>query len=158
MVDKIKLSPPWLEFYREIELLFGQDPEIKVEYVEEPCAVKLYVDNSEKAKALNYILPTEKDFGGKVIHIIVVPPNIIEPPDKAKMFKTAFEGNPIFSRMVEVDGVFINPIHYLCFKKEVVQYWNDDLSNPHGITSTLYQHIAQNVFDTPEIIFTTESE
>ena len=46
-----------------------------------------------------------------------------------------------------------NPITYVIFKKEVVQYYNDSLSDAHGMCSTLYQDIAKRILDADEGIF-----
>ena len=71
----MKLSSPWVEFYREIEALFAQDDEVKVVYEEEKNEVKLYVENARKADALAQLLPTEKTFGNVVLKITVIPAN-----------------------------------------------------------------------------------
>ena len=59
----MKLSPPWCIFYREIQALFGDDPEVHVVYDEQAEIVKVYVDNDEKAEVLSQLLPTKKMFG-----------------------------------------------------------------------------------------------
>jgi hypothetical protein len=35
---------------------------------------------------------------------------------------------------------------YVAFKKEVVQFYADNLRDPNGFKSTLYQDIAEDVF------------
>ena len=49
---KIGLSSPWVVYYREVNALFGQDPEIHVVFDEDKNELKLFVDNSSKAEAL----------------------------------------------------------------------------------------------------------
>lgn len=159
-MSKLKLSAPWYTYFREIEALFEQDPEITIRYTKNPLTIKLYVDNEEKADAIMQLLPTEKIFGETIVNIKVIPSNKIS-ATKASLFKTAFEGNPIFSEMIDIEGVYINPIHYCVFKKEVVQYWNDNLADPHGNVSTLYQNIAEDIFqdiDKGGVIFCTDNE
>lgn len=156
--ERVTISPPWLGFFRELEALFGKDPEITLRYVDEPTAVKFYVDNEAKAAALDAILPKSKNFGGKVIYVDLVLTNKAKNPSVASLFKTAFEGNPAFIEMIDIEGVFVNPIHYCVFAKEVVQYWNDNLSDPLGNVTTLYQDIAKDIFeesDTGGVIFCT---
>ena len=156
MTERMKLTPPWIGFFNKLEALFKEDPEITLRYVEEPTAVKLYVNNPYKAAALEKLLPTSKNFGGKIIYIDVVPANKEEIP-KAVLFKTAFEGNPIFREMIDIEGVFVNPVHDCMFAKEVAQYWDDNLNDPHGNVSTLYQDIAKEVFEDSEgVIFCTD--
>lgn len=156
MSEKITMSPPWLGFFREIEALFKDDPEITIRYIEDPIAVKLYVDNQAKADALDAILPKSRNFGGTTIYVQVVPSNSAKNPSKALLFKTAFEGNPAFREMIDIEGILTNPIHYCVFAKEVVQYWNDNLGDPYGKVSTLYQDIAKDIFeDTEGVMFCT---
>ena len=157
-MEKVKLSAPWFTYIREVEALFGEDPEITISYIEDPLTMKLYVDNATKADALAQLLPDEKVFGETVLTIIVIPSNDLS-TSKAALFEAAFEGNPIFSDMIDVEGVYTNPIHYCVFAKEVVQFWNDSLADPHGNVSTLYQDIADDVFediDTGGVIFCTD--
>ena len=44
---KLKLSAPWIIFYREIEAMFQGDPEVRVVFDEDNLTVKLYVDDGE---------------------------------------------------------------------------------------------------------------
>lgn len=155
-----KMSPPWLSFFRKIEVLFKDDPEITLRYIDEdPKTVKLYVNNVEKADALSKILPTEKNISGISVRIMVIPANVEARESGAELFKTAFAGNPAFEYVISIGEMYSNPVNYCVFKKEVVQYWNDNLGDPHGIESTLYQDIARDVFDDRYgMIFCTESQ
>lgn len=63
------------------------------------------------------------------------------------MYKAAFEGNAAFNYLETVEGVFTNPISYVVFANEVVQFFNDDLNDIHGLKSTLYEDIARDVFE-----------
>lgn len=157
-MEKIKLSAPWFTYIREIEALFGEDPDITIRYIEKPLTIKMYVNNAAKADAISQLLPNQKVFGETILNIIVVPANE-NGTSQAALFKTAFEGNPIFSEMIDIEGVYVNPIHYCVFRKEVVQYWNDNLADPHGNVSTLYQNIAEDIFqdtDKGGVIFCTD--
>ena len=157
-MSNLKFSAPWFNYFREIESLFGQDPEITIRYIEKPLTIKMYVDNVVKADAISQLLPTEKVFGEIIVRIKVLPSNKVS-VSKAALFKNAFENNPVFSEMIDIDGVMTNPIHYCVFKKEVVQYWNDNLADPHGNMSTLYQNIAEDIFDdTDGVIFCTDNK
>ena len=83
--------------------------------------------------------------------ITVIPANNAN-EDKLTLISKAFEGNPAFSDIVSTE-LFNKPISYVLFRKEVVQYFNDDLSDAHGICSTLYQDLAKEVFGESEGIF-----
>ena len=156
-MEKLNLSSPWMTFVHEIEALFGQDPDIQVMYDDEENAVKLYVDNSRKADALTKLLPVEKEFGNVTLKISVIPANV-ENEDTLSLMAKAFEGNPVVTDIQTVDAI-IGTFKYVIFKKEVVQFFNDQLDDIHGNKSTLYHEIAKNIFtDLPGIHFCTESE
>ena len=141
-----KISPPWVQYVNALKAMFGQDPEIRIEFHDETDSkyVKLYVDNQRKADALGKLLPLEMNFGGVDLGIIVVASNLAI--SAAQLYKDAFKNNPVMVDINVVNGVFKNPLTYVVFKKEVVQYYNDDLSDEHGNRSTLYQELAKELF------------
>lgn len=152
MEQKVRLTPPWVEYYYELASLFGKDPEIKISYDESKYEVKMYVNNHQKADAIATLLPTEKSFGNDKLKITVIPNNE-EELNKAELLRVALEGNPNFSYCEMVDTFFSNPFYYFVFKNEVVQYYNDDLGDAHGVRSTLYQEIAKEIFGESNGIF-----
>lgn len=156
---RIKMSAPWDIFYREINELFKEDPTIKVVYDEETKEIKLYVQSPLKATALNELLPPEMEYGNVSQKITVVPANgfSVNGTEGANKFAIAFNGNPVLSRIVTSGEIFSIPFTYVVFRKEVVQYFNDDLGDVNGQCSTLYQEIAKNVFGTVDgVYFCTE--
>ena len=155
MDKKLVLSAPWYIYIREIKALFEKDPEIKIVFDEDNLEVKLYVDNPAKADALTQILAPEKIFGSISVKVTVIPANKLK-MGNGTLYAAAFEGNPIFSHSSEFQGLYNQPITYVVFKKEVVQYFSDNLSDEHGITSTLYQDIAKDVIAKDGIYFCTD--
>lgn len=154
---KMKLSPPWVEYYRKIEAMFGPDPDIRVEFDEDEMHIKLYVESHEKATALDELLPVQKDFGNVSVFIEVIPAN--DEPKRIDYIKRAFEGNPAFSYATTIEGIMSNPISYVVFKPEVIQFWNDNMGDPHGITSTLMADIAKEIIGEDEgVIFSTDKK
>jgi hypothetical protein len=145
-MSKVGLSSPWCIYADEVKALFGKDPEIKVEYDNDVPEVKLYVDNEEKAEALTQLLPTQKVFGNVVLKVTVVPANMKASNSKLDLFNIAFKGNPAFAYTASVEQFLGLTSNFVVFAKEVVQYYNDDLSDIHGNCSTLYQEIAKDVF------------
>lgn len=137
----IQLSSPWVNFYRELEALFGDDPEIKIEY-DEDQNIDFYVDNEAKAEALLELLPGTRTFGNVTVFVNVIPFNTRR-TIYCNIYETAFSGNPAFAYTVNSTKL---PIQYVVFKNKVVQYFNDALDDAHGVRSTLYQDIAKDVF------------
>ncbi len=153
---KLKLSPPWDTYYQELNAMFKNDPTVHVVMDDDACEVKLYVDSGDKAEALQVLLPESVKFGNVTLKVTVVPANA---PSQARyvcntdsdqyienMFRAAFEGNPALYDVVTVRGVFGFSACYVIFKKEVVQYFNDNLSDINGLCSTLYENIARDIF------------
>ena len=150
---KLKLSAPWIIFYREIEAMFQGDPEVRVVFDEDNLTVKLYVDDGEKALALDTLLPPAKKFGRTTLKINVIPANDYFVDVKGNMFEAALEGNTALSFIRTISGIMSNPITYVVFKKAVVQYYTDDLGDYFGIHSTLFQDVAKDVFGDPDGVF-----
>lgn len=152
----LKLSAPWQIYYKELCELFKHDSEVRIVYDTDEQIINIYVENTAKADALTMILPTEKEFGAVIVQINVIPANTTFKKAKsirASIYEDLFRGNPIVDDIVTIEGVMTNPITYVIFKKEVVQYYNDSLGDAHGMCSTLYQDIAERIFDEHEGIF-----
>lgn len=159
MTDKLRLSPPWITLKSQFEAMFGDDPDITVEYVaadgNDPI-IKLFVNGQDKADALTTIIPTEFDFGNVTVSVMVIPANVQE--RREDLFRRAFAGNPAFSYAVTAEGIFTNPITYVVFKNKVVQFWNDDLGDVNGNETTLYEDIAAELFGiTNGVCFCTDT-
>jgi hypothetical protein len=148
----VSIVSPWVDYYRQIEALFNKDPEINVVFDDDAPEVKLYVESSEKADALMHILPTEQAFGNVVLKITIIPADEIK-ESKINIIKKAFKGNPVVSFIKSIEGISTNPFHYVVFRNEVVQYYNDDLSDFYGNKSTLYQDIANNIIGESEGVY-----
>ena len=157
--NNVGLSSPWAIYYRQLEALFMKDPQVKVIFDADIPEVQIRVEGEEKAEAISKLLPITKDFGAVTLNIKVIPANMLE-ESRIALFQKAFEGNEGFSRIEIVDNEFLsNPINFVVFKKEVVQYFNDDIGDLHGVCSTLYQDIAKDIFGQAEgIFFCTEVE
>ena len=165
---RFKISPPWVILVRKLEALFDPDPMIafNVDYgAEGGPRVILSTNNGEKAAALAKILPEEINYGGVTLRIGVDCPSWpnIAFPNKKVLFETAFSGNPVFAYAASPyeDGYNWMPMVYVVFKNCVVQFFADNLNDCHGIISTLYQDLADEIFgygDTTGVFFNTDIE
>jgi hypothetical protein len=153
---KLKLSAPWYIYVRELRALFGQDPEINIVFDEDNLEVKFYVEDEDKADALSILLPAEKIFGAIAMRITIIPANKEKLKGTKALYDAAFKGNPVYDHSTEFQGLYNQPITYVTFKKEVVQYFSDDLGDENGVTSTLYQDIAKDVIDKDGVYFCTD--
>ena len=157
MSETLKLSAPWVTFVHEIKALFGEDPEINIQFNERENVIKLYVNNAEKADALAQLLPTEKNFGSVTLYIQIIPANFLG-EDRAVLFQQAFKGNPVVSYLYSTGGYSLNAM-YIVFKNKAVQFFNDNLQDINGNHTTLYQTIAKDVLgQTAGIYYCTDVE
>ena len=149
---RLKLSPPWITYVNQLEMLFDGDPLIafNVDFQsDESPSVTLNCGNGDKTAALMKLLPTEKMFGNITLHINVygVPSNRAFTSTK-ELFEVAFEGNPAFAYAVTPgEDTYWVPATYVVFKNCVVQFFNDNLNDCHGVVSTLYETLAYEIFE-----------
>lgn len=146
----LKLSPPWVTFMHELSALFNQDPDINIKCDDEEPRIKLYVKTAGKAEALAKLLPVEKEFGNVVLKIEVIPANEEDKP--VDLIRRAFEGNPVLEQVASVPSPY-GEISYAVFKKEVVQFYNDQMDDAYGNKNTLYQEIAKDVFNQQDGVY-----
>ena len=150
---RMKLSPPWCTHVSMLEAIFGEDKDITIKYDNDLYAVKIYVNDADKAFALDKIINSWKEYGNIVLRVIVVSPNYekikkeTESCDTQSLYEIAFKGNPVFSFAKTVQGLLSNKITYVVFKNKVVQFFNDDLNDVYGNMTTLYENIAREIFD-----------
>ena len=156
----LKLSAPWQIFYKELDVMFKKDSEVHIVCDPDNYTIDMYVENEAKAEALGKILPISKNFGNIDVTINVIPANKCNARrSKGSLIEDAFYDNPVVDKIVTLDGIMSNPITFVIFTKEVVQYWNDNLFDANGVCSTLYQEIAKNIFeDIDGVYFCTNTE
>ncbi len=149
----LKLEAPWYTFQKKLAALFERDVDIKVGDIYECDAedvqycLDIEVRKHEKFVALDRVLPDVKEFGNVKLAITLYDEeNNADNPDIA-LYKTIFEGNPILQDIKEIiDPAGVSHV-YVQFKPEVIQFFDDDISDYNGNWSGLAQSIAQEVFD-----------
>ena len=156
-MEKVKLSPPWDEYARKLTVLFQQDEEIHLEYKEHENKITIWVDNTDKYEALVNLLPDHVDFGGHVLDIEIVPADISdEQKDNRYYLKKLFRGNGAVSEIRDAE-IGAAAVTYIEFEKEVVQFWNDNLADLHGVKSTLMEDIARDIMpETTNVFYGTD--
>ena len=147
---RLKISPPWITYVNKLQAIFDEDPQIafNTNFGAGSYSVTLATNNSEKAAALKWLLPEEKQFGNVTLSINIDCEKVINKAfgTPKELFETAFYKNPVLAYVVTPEGYNWVPFTYVVFKNCVVQFFNDNLNDPHGIISTLYQDIASEIF------------
>ena len=151
---RLKILPPWTILVRKLEALLDGDPQIafNVDFNGQHPAVVLSCNNGDKVAALQQILPEQVNFGNITLKITIdgTPSNRAF-TSKVELFDTAFKGNPAYAYSVcpcEEGYQWIGAT-YIVFNNCVVQFAADNLNDCHGIISTLYQDIAEEILTGP---------
>ena len=151
---RLKISPPWVTYVNKLQALFDGDPMIAFNIDYENMRVVLAGNNADKNAALLRLLPSEKKFGNVTLSIMVDGPvsNLAFSTPKS-LFDTAFSGNPAYAYSIcpADEGYYFFSLTYVVFKNCVVQFFNDNLNDCHGIISTLYQDIAAEIFEDADL-------
>ena len=147
---RLKILPPWTIVIRKLEALFDGDPQIafNTNFSSKGPSVVLSCNNGDKVAALLQILPEEVSFGNVKLKVMVdgTPSNRAF-TSKVELFDTAFKGNPAYAYSVcpAEEGYQWIGTTYVVFNNCVVQFAADNLNDCHGIISTLYQNIAEEL-------------
>lgn len=163
---RLKILPPWTIVIRKLEALFDGDPQIafNTNFSGEGPSVVLSCNNGDKVAALQRILPSEVGFGNVKLAVVVdgIPSNRAF-TSKVELFDTAFKGNPAYAYSIcpAEEGYQWIGTTYVVFKNCVVQFAADNLNDCHGIISTLYQNIADELLTgeaTEGVFYNTDVE
>ena len=151
---RLKILPPWTIAIRKLEALFDGDPLIafNCDFNGSEPSVVLSCGNSDKVTALQQILPEEICFGNIKLKVAVdgVPSNRAF-TSKVELFDTAFKGNPAYAYSIcpAEEGYQWIGSTYVVFNNCVVQFAADNLNDCHGVISTLYETIADEMLTGP---------
>ena len=163
---RLKISPPWITYINKLQALFDGDPEIAFNVnvnSDEPFVI-LATNNGDKATALTHLLPENVNFGNVDLTIDIDGPFTNRAFKTSKeLFETVFSKNPAFAYCVSPteEGYWFFDFCYVVFKNCVVQFFNDNLNDAHGVISTLYQDIAAEIFkdaNLPSVHYCTDVE
>lgn len=160
---RLKLLPPWTIMIRKFEALFDGDPLIacNCDFSSSSPSIVLSCNNGDKVAALQQILPDEITFGNTVLKVAVdgTPSNRVF-TSKVELFDTAFKGNPAYAYSIcpAEEGYQWIASTYVVFKNCVVQFAADNLNDCHGIISTLYQDIANEILNCDGVYYNTDVE
>ena len=155
----VKLSSPWESVHHILAALFADDKDILVGEIDDSYVLTITVYNYDKFQALNRILKQEFKFGNVTLKIVLL--NAVDEVEHTytEDLVTIFNGNPFFSRVEVIKDFRGIEQGYCMFAKKVLQYFNDDITNPNGIQSKLVQDVALDLFVSEAgINFTTETE
>lgn len=151
-MKNLKIEAPWYTYNKMLKALFEKDPDIvvgdihEVENSDYDYVIDIEVKNHEKFVALDRVILAERDFGNISVGIVLYDEENTVVGSAIDIYKTIFNGNPIVKDtqiMVDPAGVEHG---YVEFVPEVVQFFDDDLSDFNGNWNGLAEDIAREVF------------
>ena len=152
-MKKLVLEAPWYTFQKKVKVLFEQDPEISVGDVYQPgdgtadYAFDMEVRSREKLVALDRVLPKVRGFGNVTLHICLRDGESDGADGAgAALYEAVFRGNRILKDVRSVTDNAGVRHGFVRFQPEVLQFFDDDLSDYNGNWSGLAQDIAREVF------------
>ncbi len=157
-----KLQSPWYTYHKKVQALFKEDDKVNVRELADigdgNYSFMILVSDKAKAEAIKAIINDKIEMGNVTITATVLGPdengvNDIEADISA--YETAFSGNSIFSKVVSASIMGMN-LNYCIFSCEIVQFWNDDMSDYYGNFNGLAEDIARDVLKETGVMFCTE--
>jgi len=148
-----KLSPPWHTYHRKVLALFGRDPQVTIRDLSDDVSGNygyfILVSDMEKAQAIKAILSNPVDLGATTVTAYIFGPDEdtevkAAELDDAELIKNAFKDNPIIDSFLDTGNIFFS-FTYCIFKKEVIQFYNDNLSDYCGNMSCLAEDLAREI-------------
>lgn len=158
---KLDLSSPWVIYSRKVQALFSKDSEIYVsDVVKKNGTYKMTIEtcNMDKYNALMQVFPKVKYFGTVALQIDICVPNEDEfKVDLFNLMMDLFDGNDFVDEIKVSLDPFGNQQTYVMFKPEVVQFFNDNIRDYNGLSTTLCEDLARDILekDASEVNFCT---
>ncbi|TMU87398.1 hypothetical protein FGG79_04530 [Bacillus sp. BHET2] len=173
--SEVQVSPPWVTYFNELKYSIGQDLSVTVGPlipVGSQYLALVNVSDNEKAEALATLLVPSVEFGNITLNTIVInnEQEIVSPipcPLRsfqiANLVEKALSGNPYFNQVVVKQQFPGSPNSvYPVFTAEVIQFFNDDLSNLcnsfTGVASTVFADVMKDKVCGISILFSTSCE
>lgn len=157
--QKIKLSPPWTTVEKKIRALFKGDEDITIKPMKRLADgnLELSLEGPDACKmiALNSIMKTKYNFGNFNLNLVfkttdkkdINPIKINEWFNNLySIYEDAFCSTATVIDVKDVQDRTGAENVIIEFKKEVVQFFNDDLTDFYGNWNGLYTDIATDIF------------
>lgn len=151
-MNMFKLEAPWYNYQKKVKAMFDRDPDITVGDIYQKENGKDFgfdveVRNHEKYLALDRVLNRVKIFGNVALFITLFDEENSLEDEAIAVYKAIFKDNPIVRSIEDVVDVTGTHHGYVVFEPEIIQFYDDDLSDYHRNWTGLAQNIARELFD-----------
>lgn len=153
---KVSISAPWITYFKIVYNVLSVDTEISMpdEVTDEGDGVySFYIEspNASKIIALSKVLKNEVIMGNITLKVDYRCTNdasiqLNNENITSKDFETAFHGNKYFVRVenVKVPG---GAFSYAIFTRDIITFYNDDLSDYHQNAHYIVADIIRDIID-----------
>lgn len=161
--DALGEFPFALKMYQKARMFFGADPDVTVLHNRKTNVIDIVVSNDFKALCLANIVPTEikagkNDQGEDSGYCVAITVNgkkrgTTEPEINRDVVEAALDGNPYFSRVVEL---IATQRVFILFKNANVVYNGDNFGHPTGRCVETAEQVAKQLLSIPTTFFGTD--
>lgn len=158
----MKLQSPWYTYHKKVQALFKEDDKVNVRELADlgdgNYSFIILVSDKAKAEAIKAIINDKIEMGNVTVTVTVLGPDengVNDIEADISTYETAFSGNSIFSKVVSASIMGMN-LNYCIFTYDIIQFWNDDMSDYYGNFNGLAEDIARDVFKETGVMFCTE--
>ena len=150
-MTNVGIQSPWVTTYGKIRALFENDSDLKISKLsgdhEGVYTFAITSGNVTKLTAIEKILKKEFVFGNVTLQVKFIYDDPVDDQITANDFRNAFNGNTIVRDVKTVKNPFGTEQTFVMFGKDVIQFYNDDISDLYGNFNGLSEDIAREVFN-----------
>lgn len=152
ITKSLKLQALWYTYYGFVKAMFESDPEVNVgEFIVDGSKYTLPVEvlSHKKFLALHDIMIQNFEFGNITMQIQLLDKenSMKSSASNIDKLKAAFKDNTAVGKIIEQELPTGLKQAFVCFQPEVVQFYNDDISDYAGNFNGLMEDIARDLFN-----------
>ena len=150
-MNNVGLQSPWVTTYNKINALFERDSDLTISPLsggeDGVYTFSISSPNATKLNAIEKILANNYVYGNVTLNIKFVVEDSGKEGITVADFKNAFTGNNIVSKIETVPNPVGISQTFVMFGREVIQFYNDDISDRYGNFNGLAEDIARELFN-----------
>ena len=161
MSAEVKLSAPWVTYFKMVYNVLTGDPEISMPTViedEGDGVYSFYIEspNSTKIIALSKVLKNEIVMGNITVKVQYRCTNdayieLLNEDIFASDYEDAFSGNKYFVKIESVKSP-VGSFDYAVFTRDIISFFNDDMTDYHANAHYIVADIIKQITDPSNVM------
>lgn len=161
VIYMVGIEAPWHNYYKKVYGLFNVDKELNISDITEngdgSYEFTISSKNGDKLCAIESLLGYGRVFGNTKVLIRYAYENG-QDLDWSEVYRLAFEGNPFFKEVIDIDMPFQENLSYAVFNKDIITFYDDNLSDIHGNSHYIVADIVKDVVADTGLFVCTDSD